>query len=198
MKRSKNFIVKLLENNADNKDDTKNLYGYSLKTFIPQEEMLFNTFADAVITEAEKNKKNALSARFIPLSIIDNKDYKKVKENIVSNKLLNYAWRNFYSQTVIRVGVPYLIYQHEEYALHFSSYVPFAKNIIPESKDWKSHIVAALKFTLADFFENVLDSYNPKNHPMTKEAKDFFDWREQTLQLVNLENDFPEIKGTLL
>jgi hypothetical protein len=184
----------------ENKDNTKEVYGYSLKTYIPIEIELFEICADAIIEEAEKNKAAvASSAKQKPnnsakiwFSVSDNIKFKEIKKDIVLKQ--NEAWRTFYSSALITVGVPSLNYNNGEFYLDFADRLPLADNKVPESKDWKKHIVAVLKFSLTVRFYDYLDSIDPKKHDMYPEIKKFFDWREHVIEFTTR---IPELEGVL-
>ena len=183
-------------------DNTKDVYGYSLKTFIPQELELFNAFAEAIISDANKHKKGLVSAckydemaqqYGISLSIINDKTYQKIVNNFLKDPLLKEAHRNIYSPALIEVGVPSLRSLNENFVLKFKAHTEF--ETLCEEPNWKNNIIERLKYSVTNRFYDTLDWVGPKNDPLSKETRDFFDWREEKVKYIDLTTKLPELKG---
>jgi hypothetical protein len=191
-------ILNLTSAILENFDSTKETYGYSLKTYAPEEIELFEAFADAVISAANRNKASLASGskrtNVMWLNgVQEDVRYNKLKKSICSKQ--NKAWTNFYAPAVIHVGVPSLSHNNGEFYLDFANHLPLVDRRVPESKNWKKHIIAALKFSLTDKFYDYLDSIDPKRHSLSPEVKDFFDWRENEIKLKELTKKLPELEG---
>lgn len=183
------------------KDETKDVYGYSLKTFIPQELELFNAFADAVISDANNYKKRLVAScknddmaqqYGVSLSILNDEVYRSVVNNFLNDSLLKNAHRNIYSPALIRVGVPALKYLNGNFVLQFRADEEFER--LSEESNWKNNIIERLKFHVTDMFYDMLDWVDRAN-PLSKEMKDFFDWREEKVKYTELTNKLPELTG---
>lgn len=177
-------------------DSTKEVYGYSLRTFIPAEIELFETLADAVIRDAKKRKAVESVVTGLYLSVTADVEYLKIKHKIVNSRLFGSAWREFYAPAIIDVGIPRLTYIDSEYYLVFSFHHSQFPREVAESQDWKKHIITALKLAVTDMFFNCFDSVSGGQYAfLSPELKEFFNWRETQLKFQKITTRLPELKG---
>ena len=177
-------------------DGTKEVYGYSLRTFIPEEIELFETLAEAIIRDAEKNKAvESVMFHGVHLSVVADVEYLKIKHKIVNSRLLSSAWREFYAPAIIDVGIPKLTYIDREYYLKFSFHHSQFPREVAESKDWKTHLITALKLAVTDMFFDCLDSVSGNQYSIYPDLKEFFNWRETQLNFQKITTRLPELKG---
>jgi len=194
-KSYKNIINATINENVV--DGTKEVYGYSLKTFIPEEIELFEALADAVIRDAEKHKASFKSTGLrVFLTVSNDPEYLKIKHRIVNHSLLHSAWREFYAPAIIDVGIPSLNCFNDEFYLNFSFRHPQFPQEVSESRDWKKHLMTALKLSVTDMFFNCFDSVSGGQYAfLSPELKEFFDWREHKIKLSKLTQKLPELGG---
>jgi hypothetical protein len=192
----------------ESKDDTKKVYGYSLKTFTVKEEELFDAVASGIINQAEKKKKvlselsssDYVGEAVINIRVTEDKTYQKIRTAIVKDPQTNVAWRNFYSEAIINIGSPSLCLVNGEFYLKFSnkaiitSYKKFQPEV-SEKLSWKDYINDILKCLLTDIFYNFFDSIDPKSHNIPNDIKNFFNERENSIEIKHLNNRLPELKG---
>jgi len=187
-------------------DDTKNVYGYSLKTFIPEELAYFESYVDAVVRDAEKNKEKLISSKGkdsmmnqygIMLSIVNDQEYVKARQKISSHSLMKIGLREFYDPSLIDMGVPSLRYVNGQFFLKFRHNALTNPNLptLVEESEWKNVILENIKFFVTDSFYTVLDCVDQQNNPLSKDLTEFFQWRENKIQFTKLTKKLPELDG---
>lgn len=188
-------------------DDTKDVYGYSLKTFIAEELELFDAFADAILRDAEAKKRDLQrhtdgtnhSASLI-VQYTHNSEFNRVVDNLKKGMTAP-AWSYFYHPAIKQVGGIKLTQETDKsFSLTFGGEtIRNQSNTCSESQNWKECIIERLKFFIIDGFYMFLDSFPFKSvsssSSLNKSLKDFFEWREDKVKFKQLGIKLPELEG---
>ena len=188
-------------------DDTKDVYGYSLKTFIAEELELFNAFANAILRDTEAKKRDLQrhtdgtnhSASLL-VQYTHNSEFKRVVDNLKKGVTAS-AWSYFYHPAIKQVGGIKLTQETDKtFSLTFGGESnPNQSDTCSETENWKEFIIERLKFFVVDGFYTFLDSFPFKTvsstSSLTKSLKEFFDWREEKIKFKQLGIKLPELEG---